>query len=139
MMVPRDDQHQSRDNEWSRNVTLEKPSAAAHNARRCQGPIVDPGDWPSETCDAIATHGFFFPHRGGVAFIFACPIHVLDVGGWGGRHFGGCFGDVVAKTPEVIRGYIERGTLLSFPHGHDYDQLVPVPNPPKAPPHRHST
>lgn len=111
-----------------------EPLENVQNARRCQGPIAAPGDWPSETCGEVATHGFFFPHQGGVAFIFACTPHINEVGGWGGRHFGGCFGDVVAKSKEVIEAYTRRGTLISFPHGHDYDRLLPVPNPPKAPP-----
>jgi hypothetical protein len=107
------------------------------NACRCQGPIEASGDWPSETCGAIATHGFFFPYQGGgIAFIFACESHMNEVGGWGGRHFGGCFGDVIAKSKRVIEEAARSGQIVSFRHGHEYERLSPVPNPPKAPPPR---
>lgn len=103
-------------------------------ARQCQGPIPQPDDYPAETCGGAATHGFFFPHTGGIAFVFSCPDHLAEAESWAGRHFGGAFGDEIAKSRNVIAQCSAKGIAIAFPHGRDYDRLTPAPNPPKGKP-----
>lgn len=98
----------------------------------CQGPMNRVTHLPLETCTARATTLFFFPHQEGVAFVFGCDKHALALGRWAGQRFGGCFGDSVFKAPRLMEQASNRVARVDLPHGEDFDQLLPVPNPPQV-------
>lgn len=108
----------------------DKPRRTATFA--CIGPVDSATNRPAETCGKVATKQFFFPHRDGVAFIFACGGHAGSLGAWAGRRFGGCFGGDIAKAQRAMTEAATRFARVDMPHGEGFDALVSVPNPPKG-------
>jgi hypothetical protein len=98
----------------------------------CLGPIDPATDLPVETCGAEATKMLFFPHQGGVAFMFSCDRHLESVGRWAGRRFGGCFaGGAIAKGARVMTEAAARYGRIDIPHGDEYNALTRLPDTPK--------
>jgi len=95
----------------------------------CLGPIDPAADLPVETCGEAATKMLFFPHAGGVAFMFACDRHVESVARWAGTRFGGCFaGGPIARGPRAMTDAAARFGRVDIPHGEDFKTLVSAPS-----------
>lgn len=76
----------------------DKPRRTATFA--CIGPIDPATNRPAETCGKAASKQFFFPHRDGVAFIFACEGHARSLGQWATGRFVPASGELLAKPQE---------------------------------------
>jgi hypothetical protein len=97
---------------------------------KCQGPIDRVADLPAETCDQKASMSFYFPHQDGIAFIFGCDHHALQLGTWAGKRFGGSFGAEVAKAVAAMDQAKKTVAHVSTPHGEEFMSLIPVPGAP---------
>jgi hypothetical protein len=108
----------------------DKPRRTATFA--CVGPIDPATKRPAEACGKAATKQFFFPHRDGVAFIFACEGHATSLGQWATRQFGGCFWGGIDKVPGAMKEAATKFARVDMPHGEEFDTLVRVPGSPKG-------
>lgn len=98
----------------------------------CQGPIDAATHLPSEKCGLPATASFFSPHKEGVAFLFACGRHTMEIGAWAGRRFGGTFGGEIAKARAAMKLAATRYPRVDTPHGEEFNALSAVPGAPRA-------
>jgi hypothetical protein len=93
---------------------------------QCQGPLDRVTHLPAESCSERAALAFYFPHQAGIALMFACATHAMELGQWAGRRFGGCYGGEVDKTAAVMEGAAGRGIVVRFPHRDEFASLAPV-------------
>ena len=99
----------------------------------CVGPIDPETNRPCEGCQNPARQSLIFPHRDGVAVMFSCPEHLMSLGEWAGRRFGGCYaGGTVPKAVKAMKEAAAKGTRVVTPNGEAFDALVRAPDPPKG-------
>jgi hypothetical protein len=107
-------------------------TTTVRSTRSCQGPMNKVTHLPAETCTERATMSFLFPHQQGLALAFACEPHAVGLGRWLGKKFGGTYGGEAEKASVILQMAADQGTRVDEPHGAEFDQLLPAPNPPKA-------
>jgi hypothetical protein len=95
----------------------------------CIGPVNPGTNLPGETCGKEASKYLWFPHRDGLAFMFACDDHAMSLGSWAGRRFGGCFTDKIDKAAGFMREAATK-VRVDTPHA---DQFATIVRAPKAP------
>lgn len=108
----------------------DKPRRTATFA--CLGPIDPVTDAPGETCEGTATRFFYFAHRDGIAFMFACDAHALSLGQWAGIRFGGCWGGKVENARDKMREAATKVARADVPRTLEFKDLVRAPNAPKG-------